>query len=104
MTRFLKRGSLLIAAFALLLFAEVRLSAEEAAAGKQTAHEFVFKTGSGDDAKEVKVQYLLFLPATYQKDRPVPLMLFLHGAGERGEDLELVKKWGPPKLVEKDSL
>ena len=27
-------------------------------------------------------------------------MVFLHGAGERGEDLELVKKWGPPKLVQ----
>ena len=29
-----------------------------------------------------------------------PLMLFLHGAGERGDDLELVKKHGPPKLIE----
>ncbi len=27
-------------------------------------------------------------------------MLFLHGAGERGDDLELVKKHGPPKLIE----
>ena len=27
-------------------------------------------------------------------------MLFLHGAGERGADLELVKRHGPPKLVE----
>jgi predicted peptidase len=27
------------------------------------------------------------------------LVLFLHGAGERGSDLELVKKWGPPRQV-----
>ena len=27
-------------------------------------------------------------------------MLFLHGAGERGNDLNLVKKHGPPRLVE----
>ncbi len=27
-------------------------------------------------------------------------MLFLHGAGERGDDLTLVKKHGPPKLIE----
>ena len=27
-------------------------------------------------------------------------MIFLHGAGERGSDLELVKRHGPPKLVE----
>lgn len=29
-----------------------------------------------------------------------PLLLFLHGAGERGADLELVKIHGPPKLAE----
>jgi len=28
-----------------------------------------------------------------------PLVLFLHGAGERGDNLELVKTHGPPKLV-----
>jgi predicted peptidase len=28
-----------------------------------------------------------------------PLLLFLHGAGERGTDLALVAKHGPPKLV-----
>ena len=29
-----------------------------------------------------------------------PLLLFLHGAGERGSNLEVVKKHGPPKLIE----
>ncbi len=29
-----------------------------------------------------------------------PLLLFLHGAGERGDDLDLVKKHGPPMLIE----
>ena len=29
-----------------------------------------------------------------------PLMLFLHGSGERGTDLNKVKKHGPPKIVE----
>jgi len=103
MTRFFKTGCILVTALAFLLVGGSRSTAEEATAGKQTAHEFVFKTGSGDDAKEVKVRYWLFLPENYQEDRPVPLMLFLHGAGERGEELELVKKWGPPKLVEKDT-
>jgi predicted peptidase len=27
------------------------------------------------------------------------LILFLHGAGERGDDLDLVKKHGPPKIL-----
>ena len=103
MIRCLKTGCVLLTALALLLPGESLLAEEKATAGKQTAHEFTFKTGSGDDAKEVTVRYWLFLPQNYQDDRPVPLMLFLHGAGERGEDLTLVKKWGPPKLVEKDT-
>ncbi|MGC8666527.1 MAG: prolyl oligopeptidase family serine peptidase [Chthonomonadales bacterium] len=46
-------------------------------------------------------QYLLYLPLEYDKDRSRrwPLMIFLHGAGERGTDLEKVKTHGPPKLV-----
>jgi predicted peptidase len=28
------------------------------------------------------------------------LLIFLHGSGERGNDLNLVKKHGPPKLIE----
>jgi len=49
----------------------------------------------------VALDYLLYLPAEYQKKDAWPLVLFLHGAGERGSDLELVKKHGPPKLIEK---
>ena len=52
---------------------------------------------------QVKVQmgYLLYLPKGYEKQKSWPLMLFLHGAGERGDDLKLVKKHGPPKLIAK---
>jgi predicted peptidase len=47
------------------------------------------------------LKYLLFLPADYEKaEKPFPLILFLHGAGERGDDLSKVKKHGPPKIVE----
>jgi dienelactone hydrolase len=48
------------------------------------------------------VNYLLYLPDGYAKDtvQKWPLLLFLHGSGERGDDLEKVKKHGPPKLVE----
>jgi predicted peptidase len=52
--------------------------------------------------KSVKVtmKYLLYLPKDYDQKASWPLMLFLHGAGERGDDLNLVKKHGPPKLIE----
>lgn len=50
----------------------------------------------------VKLDYLLFLPEGYsKKEKKWPLILFLHGAGERGEDLAQVKLHGPPKIVEK---
>lgn len=51
--------------------------------------------------REVRVAYLLFLPKDYQAQpaRRWPLILFLHGAGERGSDLRRVAKHGPPKYV-----
>lgn len=52
----------------------------------------------------VRMGYLLHLPKGYQAtdDDAIdwPLVVFLHGAGERGEDLALVKKHGIPKLLE----
>ena len=50
---------------------------------------------------KVKVDYLLFLPEDYGKeDKKWPVIVFLHGAGECGTDLNVVKKHGPPKIVE----
>ena len=47
----------------------------------------------------VEINYLLYLPKNYDKQESWPLVLFLHGAGERGDDLEMVKVHGPPKLI-----
>lgn len=52
-----------------------------------------------DTTVKVEMDYLLSLPKGYDKQDSWPLVLFLHGAGERGDDLELVKKHGPPKLI-----
>jgi predicted peptidase len=44
--------------------------------------------------------YLLYLPADYGKSKDKwPLIMFLHGAGERGNNIEVVKKHGPPKMI-----
>jgi predicted peptidase len=48
---------------------------------------------------KIEMDYLLYLPKNYDSQESCPLVLFLHGAGERGEDIELVKKHGPPKLI-----
>jgi len=49
----------------------------------------------------VSLDYLLFLPKSAAADpgKKWPLLLFLHGAGERGNDVWLVAKHGPPKIV-----
>lgn len=68
----------------------------ESSAAMHTAHTF-----KGRLTRTVSLNYLLFLPRDYGRRRTErwPLILFLHGAGERGTDLAKVKVHGPPKLV-----
>lgn len=48
-----------------------------------------------------EISYLIYTPKDYaEKGNTKPLLLFLHGAGERGNDLKMVKAWGPPKIIE----
>jgi len=51
--------------------------------------------------KVLKAGYLLYLPKDYGKDpaKKWPVLVFLHGSGESGADLEKVKTHGPPKLI-----
>ena len=46
------------------------------------------------------LDYLLHLPENYESRETWPLIVFLHGAGERGDNIAKVKVHGPPKLVE----
>jgi predicted peptidase len=52
--------------------------------------------------RNAKLDYLLFLPDGYKKagTNRWPLMLFLHGAGERGTNVQTVAAHGPPKIVQ----
>lgn len=48
----------------------------------------------------VEMQYLIAVPQEEPAAEGWPLLLFLHGLGECGSDINLVKKHGPPKLIE----
>ena len=63
---------------------------------EQTHEEF-----TGKVTLDVNYRYLLALPDGYKSDEAMkwPLIVFLHGAGERGTNLETLKKHGPPKLI-----
>lgn len=56
--------------------------------------------------RHVKLQYLRFLPRTYGSapKQKWPLILFLHGAGERGDSIDQVKVHGIPKIAEEMDL
>lgn len=64
----------------------------------QSVKEFSFKSG-----KSAQLKYLLFLPKGYEEQsaKKWPMILFLHGAGERGSDVWRVAIHGPPSLVAK---
>jgi len=55
---------------------------------------------------QAQLGYWLYLPRAYEADpqQRWPLILFLHGAGERGADLEIVKVNGIPRVAERDDL
>ena len=60
----------------------------------------VAKTFRKRIAKTIQCRYLLYLPPGYARAKHRwPLVLFLHGAGERGTDLSLVRVHGLPKLA-----
>ena len=54
------------------------------------------------EKNNISLDYLFYLPEDYKndKDKKWPTILFLHGMGERGDDLELVKIHGVPKIVD----
>ena len=59
------------------------------------------QTFSKKITKTVDCNYLLYLPADYGKDakKKWPIIMFLHGAGERGSKIEVLKKLGLPKMI-----
>ena len=76
-----------------LLFTAILLAF--VARSQQTAKTLETSTGDFD--------YLLYVPHDYDDEKSYPLMFFLHGAGERGDDINLVKVHGPPKYADQGS-
>ena len=49
--------------------------------------------------KNIKFDYLLYTPENWDKNKKFPLLVFLHGAGERGDDIALAGRYGPFKYA-----
>src|SRR5262245_14448538 len=70
------------------------LRGEEPTPGKQVEQQF-------KSIKGIPIDYLLYLPQKYETGASWPVLLFLHGRGESDGPLALVKKWGPPRLIDR---
>jgi predicted peptidase len=112
--KFLRRG--LLGCFAVQAIAAGFASGFPARADKKTSQAAQSEEGQSDGSKKtdpqkeahfegqvtitVELNYLVYLPPEYASgDQHWPLLLFLHGSGERGTDIDEVKTHGPPKLI-----
>jgi predicted peptidase len=59
------------------------------------------KVFAGSVVKKVGYRYLLDLPQDYAQKPDWPLLVFLHGSGERGSDISTVSIYGPPLEIRK---
>ncbi len=80
--------------FLLLLYSLVATPGAERSAPAntgQTAGIFRWEKGQHN--------YLLYLPKTYASRDSWPLMVYLHGASLRGNHIEMIKRYGPPRML-----
>lgn len=58
-------------------------------------------TQTAQPAPEGGYPYQIFVPRGYHADKKQmwPLVIFLHGSGERGTDIEAIRKNGPPRII-----
>ena len=55
-----------------------------------------------NDGTHFPFQYVKYLPKNYDESQKYPLVFFLHGAGERGEDLDVACRHGYMKYVREE--
>ena len=90
----MRRGALLLAFALVFAFAATACLAADTTPGLAD-HELTDASGNG------RLRFLLYLPEAYGKDRSRrwPLLLYLHGAGQRGTDLTMVRRGVLPKML-----
>ncbi|WP_017415383.1 dienelactone hydrolase family protein [Clostridium tunisiense] len=52
---------------------------------------------------KLTLNYIVYLPENYTTNSKWPLILSLHGSGERGNNIDDVKKWGINKILREDN-
>jgi predicted peptidase len=85
----------------LLLLTACNSTKPDSASNLGSAQNQMAKQAKFKRTQSFSINYLLFLPQDYEakSGKRWPLILFLHGAGERGTNIWKVATHGPPKNV-----
>jgi predicted peptidase len=85
----------------LILLLSLLCSITQGAVPEIGQHPYVFEHFLEGMKITAHINYLLFLPKSYGSDprQKWPLIMFFHGAGEMGDNVELLKIHGIPKIV-----
>ena len=67
--------------------------------GPQTRETAELQDGRGN---RWQVQYLVYRPENHSPQQPTPLLLYLHGSGQRGDDVNQLLEWGLPRQIARD--
>lgn len=63
---------------------------------------YFYSNGYAQTKQKAKYNYLLYLPKNYEKQlKKYPLVIYLHGGSQRGNDLNKLKGYGLPAMVDK---
>jgi predicted peptidase len=78
----------------------ISADAGDAAVEAQTVYEDLSVSHTGGDFKDEVFHYRLMRPAVVEDGQKYPLILFLHGAGERGDDNVSQLQYLPEQLAQ----
>ncbi len=97
----MNRLRLTAAALSLLASADCATSRTVSASTEQQPQTQMPRQFKVEKTQTLEARYLLYLPKGFdpKADKRWPLMLFLHGSGERGTNIWKVATHGPPKNV-----
>lgn len=62
----------------------------------------IYESTTQKETKSTSLSYILTLPEGISEGERLPLIVFLHGAGERGTDIERLRVYCIPKLFTSD--
>lgn len=96
----LRRSTIIFCAFVFVLSHHGFYKCGFAKSPESSSEPMKLQEKSAEVVVKAKLNYLISLPDNYDQQNEHPLLLFLHGAGERGDgELDRVKIHGPTKLI-----